>query len=633
LQSRLVDGSGEVTIDWPCKDDEVIAATLVVTRGNWSATSTLECDANRHFKGAIAIDNPTLWWPHTHGEPALYQAFVDIKLKDAGTRRVSLGGIGFRTLSLRTEDGEFELSVNGLPIFCRGACWTPLDPVTLRGDLPAYESTLDQVQACGMNMLRIAGTMVYEDEKFFEACDRRGILVWQEFMFANMDFPETDEFVASVAEEAKQVLRMLQRHPSVTILCGNSEVEQQAAMWGAPRERWSPGLFHEVLAELVTQHCPGVPYWPSSAHGGAFPHDGSAGTTSYYGVGAYLRPMDDARRAGVRFATECLAFANVPEQSTLRRMPGGHSIRVHHPTWKSRSPRDLGAGWDFDDVRDHYLSMTFNAVPSGLRYADHERYLDLSRVAVGEVVANTFMEWRRKRSSCNGALIWFLRDFWPGAGWGVIGSDGAPKSVYYYLRRVLQPIAAFFTDEGGNGLFLHVCNDTGAELGGLLELTLYRRGEHAIGHSSREIRVPSRDALEFKVADWFDSFHDYSYSYRFGPPALDLVVATFHCGESAPLTTFFSLPSEQAQRDQGLSAEATRTASGDYVVVVRSRSYSRAVVVEAEGFQSDDQYFDIAPGGTRTMTLRKATATADAPLVGRLRALNSTLSPPIKVTT
>lgn len=631
LQSRLVDGVGTVSFSWPCKDDGVLAATLVVTRGDWSTTCKLGCDADRHFAGAIAIANPTLWWPHTHGEPALYQAFIDIKLKDTESRRVSLGSFGFRTLSLRTEDGEFELSVNGLPIFCRGACWTPLDPVTLRGDLAAYESTLSQVQACGMNMLRIAGTMVYEDEKFFEACDRRGILVWQELMFANMDYPETDEFVASAKQEVRQILQTLRRHPSVAVLCGNSEVEQQAAMWGAPRERWSPSLFHEVLADLASKHCPGVPYWPSSAHGGAFPHDGSAGTTSYYGVGAYLRPMDDARRAGVRFATECLAFANIPEQATIRKMPGGHSIRVHHPAWKSRSPRDLGAGWDFDDVRDHYLGKLFNVVPAELRYADHERYLELGRVATGEVIANTFMEWRRKGSRCHGALVWFLRDLWPGAGWGLIGSDGMPKSAYYYLRRVLQPVAMHFTNEGGNGLFLHVCNDSGAEFAGSMEVTLYGHGEKLIAQSSREIKVTPRSAIELKVADWFDSFHDISYAYRFGPPAIDLVVATWRRDDHAPLTTSFTLPTAQQQTDPGLSAEATPTPEGAYQVVIQTRAFSRAVVIEAEGFLSEDQYFDIPPGGTRTVTLHRAGIPSEKPLLGRLRALNCTLSPPIRI--
>ena len=247
-------------------------------------------------------------------------------------------------------------------------------------------------------MLRVNGCMVYEDDAFFDACDALGLLVWQDFMFANMDYPASDAgFMASVREEARQQLARWQAHPSLAVICGNSEAEQQAAMWGAPREAWAQPLFDEQLAALAGELCPGVTYWPSSAHGGAFPHQNNVGTTSYYGVGAYLRPMEDARRAGLRFATECLAFANVPPPATLARMPGGTSLRTHHPGWKARAPRDLGAGWDFEDVRDHYLQRLYGVDPVALRSTDHERYLQLSRAVSAEVIAGDLLRMAASR--------------------------------------------------------------------------------------------------------------------------------------------------------------------------------------------------------------------------------------------
>src|SRR6185503_20140066 len=212
--------------------------------------------------------------------------------------------------------------------------------------------------------------------------------LWHDFMFANMDYPEDDvDFLKLVDAEVRQELARLQGRPSVTVLCGNSEGEQQAAMWGASRERWSPPLFHQRIAALARETCPSLPYWPSSTHGGDFPHQGTAGSTSYFGVGAYLRPLDDARRAEVRFASECLAFANVPEAQTFAQMPDGASSKVHTAGWRARAPRDMGAGWDFDDVRDHYLRTIFKVDPLTLRYSDHDRYLDLSRVVTGEIMA------------------------------------------------------------------------------------------------------------------------------------------------------------------------------------------------------------------------------------------------------
>ena len=135
-------------------------------------------------------------------------------------------------------------------------------------------------------------------------------------------------------------------------------------------------------------------------------------------MGAYLRPFDDARRAGVRFAAECLAFSNVPDAAMVDSLLGEGAAPGHHPRWKAGVPRDAGAGWDFEDVRDHYVRLLFGVEPSDLRARDIDRYLDLGRVATGEAMLRTFAEWRRPGSSCRGGLVWFARDLCAGRGLG-----------------------------------------------------------------------------------------------------------------------------------------------------------------------------------------------------------------------
>ena len=128
------------------------------------------------------------------------------------------------------------------------------------------------------------------------------------------------------------------------------------------------------------------------------------GVANYYGVGAYRRPLRTPGRAAVRFASECLAFANVPDDAVIESLlPGAPTgVVVHHPAWKAGVPRDVGTGWDFDDVRDHYLALLLRRRPGELRRVDHERYLELSRAVTGEVMAEVFGEWRRAGSPCGG---------------------------------------------------------------------------------------------------------------------------------------------------------------------------------------------------------------------------------------
>jgi beta-mannosidase len=328
----------------------------------------------------------------------------------------------------------------------------------------------------------------------------------------------------------------------------------------------------------------------------------------------------------VRFASECLAFANIPEERTVAKMPGGPAIRCHHPAWKARTPRDLGAGWDFDDVRDHYLTRLFGVNPLELRYADHDRYLALSRVVSGEVMASTLAEWRRKRSSCRGALLWFWRDLWPGAGWGVVDSQGIPKAAWHYLRRACQPVAVSISDEGNNGLAIHVTNEHGTPLTTHLRVKLYRSGEINVGSGSCDLTLSPRETLEIPAATLFEGFLDLSYAYRFGPPPHDLVVASLSSPEGQELATgFHFIGGLNAARelDIGLTATATARPDGAYDLKVSTRRFAQSVWIEMDGFELSDAYFHLAPGSERTLLLRRAAREAEKPLRGRVHALNA----------
>lgn len=596
-------------------------------------TAPLELASEREgqllLRGELRLPDAALWWPHTHGEQPLHPVLVSARIADRDIL-IDCGHVGFRRIDLHTGAGEdFALHVNGVPVFCRGACWTPLDVLSLSAPAASYREALQTARDAGMNMLRVPGNMLYEAPAFYDLCDELGILVWQEFMFANMDYPIGERaFAESVRAEVAQLLDRLEQSPALAVLCGSSEVEQQAAMLGLPREQWKSPLFEELLPELCRAYRPDVPYWSSSPSGGELPFQVNAGVAHYYGVGAYLRPLDDARRSEVRFAAECLAFANVPEPSTVEACFAGPAAVTHHPQWKARVPRDPGAGWDFEDVRDHYLRTLFDEDPVRLRSSDTPRYLLLSRIVTGEVMASTFAEWRRLRSRCHGALVWLYRDLWPGAGWGLIDALGTPKAGYYYLKRSLRPLCLFITDEGLNGLYIHIVNETAQSLELHVHVALFRDGKVRVGEGEAAVSVPARSTIELPMSRVLPPFSDTSYAYRFGPPSHELVIAKLHERTGTHIHTAFWFPigfPRATHQELGLAASATPRPDGTYALSVRTEQFAQAVHVDAPGFLPDDSYFHLEPGGQRAVLLRPREPAKK--LRGTLSAVNTTATP------
>jgi beta-mannosidase len=214
--------------------------------------------------------------------------------------------------------------------------------------------------------------------------------------------------------------------------------------------------------------------------------------------------------------------------------------------------------------------------------------------------------------------------------------------VYRYLARSLQPVAIFMSDEGGNGLTLHVANERAEALRGRIELTLYRRGEIQVEHAGLDVEAAPRATLEIAATDFFDAWYDLNYAYRFGPPSHDLVVARLLAPDGARLGECCYFPlglPNSTEADVGLTAVATARAGGEFDLKVTTRRFAQSVCIDAAGFVAGDDYFHLAPGATRTIVLRPArtpdaqagsTAGASAPS-GSVRALNSTTAARIEI--
>ncbi len=590
----------------------------VSAQGGEAPLVATEDDEGVLLSGRLVVADAARWWPHTHGPQPLYDVVAHL-----GSRAVPLGRVGFRTVSVEREDGAFTVVVNGQAVFCRGACWLPPDPVSLRADDAERRRTLTLARRAHMNMVRVTGTSIYEDPGFFALCDELGLLVWQDAMFAFLDPPDDPAFEAAVTAELDAVLPPLAGHPSLTVVCGSQEVEEIAAMNGLSVDRRSTPLLEKVLPALVERHLGQVPYVSSNPTGGDPPFRMDTGVSQYFGVGGYMRDLGDARLAGVRFAAECLALATPPAPEEVEEACGGAEKAGHDPRWKLAVHHDAGRSFDMEDVRDHYVERLFGVDARALRVTDAARALDLGRAANAELVTAVFSEWRRPGSSCQGALVLALRDLRPGAGWGLLGHLGAlPKAPWYAARRVFAPTTVLVTDEGLNGLFCHLVHDGPEPFDGTLVVELFARGEVPTDAGRRPVALGPRSTAVIEAGSLLEGFRDLTYAYRFGPPAHDVVGVGLEdtTGRRVAEAVYLPLGHRRAQEaDLGLSAVASE-AEGGWTLEVATRRFAHFVSIEVPGFVPEDSWFHLLPGARRQLTL-EALGDRRVPR-GRVRALN-----------
>ena len=610
-----------------------VAALIELRGGDWTSSgavlqvgdqqSALEVTAVEGAdtvvaSGTVLVPDAQRWWPHTHGSQPLYAVVLE-----AGGQRFELGRVGFRTVEVDRSDDGFGLIVNGVPVFCRGACWGAPDAVSLNAPATSVRAALERARFAGMNMLRIGGYTCYEGVDFWDVCDELGIMVWQDCMVASVDPPDDPGFAASLVSEARHIFGALAGRPSLAVACGSSESYQQASMYGLAPGSWDTPLLERDIPAALAEIVPGVPYVPSSPSGGDPPFSTNAGVTHYFGVGGYLRPAVDARLAGVRFAAECLSFGIPPEPETVTEVFGGPEVAGHDPRWKLTVARDAGTSWDFEDIRDHYVRGLFGVDPMHVRYADPSRALDFGRAAICELMTGVVSDWRRPESRCRGAIVLTLADLWPGAGWGLVDALGRPKAPLHALRRVFAPTAVTITDEGLSGLDLHIAHDGPEPFDGRLLLRAFGSDGRAIESGECDLAVEPRATVTLRAEALLGGFRDLNHAYRFAPPSHDVIgVEIFDRDGELVSNAVYTVggPARPRLPDLGLLARAVPVGDGTFALTVATRLFAQYVAIDVPGFEPSDSWFHLLPGGMRTVTLSPQPGAAGPN--GTVRALN-----------
>ena len=565
----------------------------------------------------ITIEHPQLWWPNGLGKQPLYRVTVRLATGDTRTWR-----IGLRTMTVSREKDEwgeeFCHVVNGVKVFAMGADYIPEDNILARVTPERTRRLLEDCKAANFNAIRVWGGGYYPDDAFYDICDKLGLMVWQDLMYACAFYDLTPDFERSIRVETHQNVARLRHHASLALICGNNEMEMfmagaNSALINHRTWEFVPTyphhitdyvkMFEYILPAIVKETAPQTYWWPASpSSGGNFdaPNDENRGDNHYWDVWHGEKPFTEYRKFFFRYASE-FGFQSFPclksvEQFTL---PDDRNIfsRV-----MERHQRNQAANGKILS----YLSQTF-------RYPNSfDDLLYASQLMQAEAIRYGVEHWRRNRGRCMGAIIWQLNDIWPVASWASIDYYGRWKALHYAAKRFFAPVMISAEEEGElsqnpkineyhpapleKSFRLNVCNETLRDVTGEVVWALRTPDGEIVRQNQQTLTIPAMSAKWLDKVDCADaSLTGHYVSFAF-------VVDDVAVSEG---TCIFCAPKHFEFTDPQLTAET----HGD-TIIVTSHAYAKQVWLESEDADLllDDNAFDMNPG---TKVVRVVGGTAE----------------------
>lgn len=408
------------------------------------------CKTNADGVAAVdfVIENPKLWWPNDYGDQPLYIVRTTLLDEDGTSLESITRRIGLRTLTISQEKdewgNEFAFCVNGVKIFTRGGNYIPDDCLYTRITEKKLDYILESCRRAHFNCVRVWGGGYYPSDAFYDLCDEKGLIVWQDLMYACNVYDVTDAFAENCRQETYDNVRRLRHHASLGLWCGNNEIESAWDHWG-DFQKETPylradyiRLFEEVLPKAVQEADGETFYWHSSpSSGGCFdnPDDANRGDTHYWDVWHGQKPFTDYRKYFFRFCSE-FGFQSFPCAKTVNSFTLEDDRNIFSRVMESHQKNDAANGKML-----YYLS-------ENLRYPkDLTHLLYANQVLQGMAIKYGVDHWRRNRGRCMGTLYWQINDDWPAPSWSSIDYFGRWKALHYMAQKFYAPHAVSMTLE------------------------------------------------------------------------------------------------------------------------------------------------------------------------------------------
>ena len=598
------------------KENADLSAVLEVVSAN-SVDATIEIEntndkkvvATKQVKltngvNKISLDyvmaNPKLWYPIGLGEQSLYtfKATLKINKKSVDTQSKRTG---LRTLELRQKPDEygksFEFIVNGIPVFGRGANWIPADIFPTRITKEKYKTLLTSLKDANMNMLRVWGGGIYEDDYYYDLADEMGILVWQDFMFACSMYPGDAAFLDNVKHEAIDNVKRLRNHPSIVIWVGNNEIETAWQHWGGWKDKnpdfvWEDykKIFLRLLPEVLDEYDPSRPYWQSSPSSN-FQADSEfqgIGDTHYWQVWHAEKPYKEYEKQFPRFMSE-YGFQSFPEFETVKTYTTEEdraSIETPIMLAHQRHPRG-------NQLVKAYMLREYN------QPKDFESFLYVSQVLQAEGIKIGAEHFRRIMPRNMGSLYWQANDCWQVASWSGMDYFGRWKALMYYTKRFYAPmLVSPHVDDDGT-MNIYVVSDSPAAKPAQMTMTLMDLSGKTLMSKTIDLTVePLKGKSYFtqKVSEILNGADDKNAV---------LLVELKVGGKTVSQNEYFFKPfKEMTFTKPNIKTEIAPTANG-FKITLSTDKLAKSVYLSGftTGFFADN-YFNLIPGKTMEIEYR-----------------------------
>lgn len=572
------------------------------------------------YKVDFEITNPRLWWTNGLGEAYLYDVTAKV---DVGKRSVSESHrIGIRTIEfVRDKDNDgtsFYFKLNGIPVFMKGVNYIPNDVFLPRVTAENYRKVIHTAKISNMNMIRIWGGGVYEDDLFYELCNEAGILVWQDFMFGCAMFPGDQAFLENVRQEAIDNVKRLRNHPSVAFWCGNNENLVAWYNWGWKRAeeaknpenaakiwKYYEDVFHDILPAVVAEYDPQKAYWSSSPSSGpGIVPDLVSGDEHYWGVWWGKEPFEKYATHIARFMSE-YGFQSFPEIATVKKYALPEDYDIFSEVMKSHQRSSIGNG-----TIEYYMLKEFN------RPKDFESFLYVGQVLQAEGIKFGLEGHRRAAPFCMGSLYWQLNDVWPVASWSSTDYYQRWKALQYYVQKGFEPVLVSPWKDGPE-LKVTILNDKLVDLNATLKVRLLDFEGKELNHYQSNVVVPANSSSLV--------FAENQEKFLAGNSAARAFIVTELITEDEIISSnvLYLKPFRDLRLPNPEVKVAKVEVPGGFEFTFTSDKLARNVYLQIgdeQGFFSDN-YFDLLPGESKTVRLDAELSGASLDEVFRIRTL------------